>query len=149
MIKRKSYRIIGDLQSDKPSLVKVNYGKVYVIVKCKRQSSSLKSIENSLNAFIRGGVNNPEGLYYHLYSHVKMYPGNDFKVTCILETDNVYALLKAEQEELEKGKLNINFLNNQTEAYIPEYDFDEKSFGWISQNYVLNFRKWQKKRKVR
>ncbi|MEO7049658.1 MAG: hypothetical protein ABI091_30420 [Ferruginibacter sp.] len=146
-MKAKPYRIIGDLQSDKPSLVKVSYEKVYVIVKCKKQSSSLKSIENGLNAFIRGGNNNLQGLYFYLYDHVKRLPGGTFKVKCLMETDNVYELLKAEQEELDKGKLLTNFLNNQTEAYIPEYDFDEKSFGWISQNYVLNFRKWLKNRK--
>lgn len=148
MIKEKPYRIIGDLWSEIPSLVKITYGNKYVVVKCKKQSSSLKSIENSLNAFLRGGVNKPEGLYYHLFNYVKEHPSNHFKVTCILETDNIYHLLKAEQEELDKGKKNPRFLNNQTEAYIPEYDFDEKSFGWISQNYVLNFRKWFKKRKI-
>lgn len=148
-MKEKPYNIIGDLWSDKPSLVKISYGNKYVIAKCKKQSSSLKAIENSLNAFIRGGVNNPEGLYYHLFNYVKEHPSNRFKVTCLLETDNVYHLLKAEQEELDKGAHSPNFLNNQTEAYIPEYDYDEKSFGWISQNYVLNFRKWLKSRKTK
>lgn len=147
MIKEKPYKIIGDLWSETPSIVKVAYGNKYVIVKCKKQSSSLKSIENSLNAFIRGGVNNPEGLYYHLYNYVKEHPGNKFKVTCILETDNVYHLLKEEQDQLDNNKKNKNFLNNQVDAYIPEYDFDEKSFGWIGQNYVLNFNKWLKSRK--
>lgn len=146
MMKIKPYRIIGDLWSDKPSLVKVTYGNKYVIVKCKKQSSSLKSIENSVNAFIRGGSNRPEGLYYHLLNYVKAHPNNKFKVSCILETDNVYELLKAEQAEIDKGLNNPDFLNNQTETYIPEYDFDEKSFGWISQNYVLNFRKWLKRK---
>ncbi|MEO7046570.1 MAG: hypothetical protein ABI091_14765 [Ferruginibacter sp.] len=146
-MKEKPYRIIGDLWIETPSLVKVTYGNKYVIVKCKKQSSSLKNIENGLNAFVRGGVNRPEGLYYHLFNYVKAHPNNHFKVTCILETDNVYHLLKAEQEELDRGFLNPNCLNNQTEAYIPEYDFDEKSFGWINQNYVLNFRKWLKNRK--
>lgn len=147
-MKNKPYRIIGDLWSETPSLVKVTYGNKYVIVKCKKQSSSLKSIENGLNAFIRGGINRPEGLYCHLFNYVKEHPLNKFKVTCLLETDNVYELLKKEQEEIDKGLTDRNFLNNQTEAYIPEYDFDEKSFGWISQNYVLNFRKWLKSRKI-
>lgn len=147
MIKEKPYRIVGDLWSEKPSLVKVSYDNKYVVVKCKKQSSSLKSIENSLNAFIRGGANRPEGLYYHLFNYVKDHPGGHFKVTEILETENIYHLLKAEHEELGKGKNNPDFLNNQVEAYIPEYDYDEKSFGWISQNYVLNFRKWLKSRR--
>lgn len=143
----KPYRIIGDLWCEIPSLVKIKYGKKYVIAKCKKQSSSLKTIENSLNAFIRGGKNNPNGIYFHLFNYVKDNPDNKFEVTCILETENIYHLLKAEQQELDKGRNNPDFLNNQTEAYIPEYDFDDKSFGWIKQNYVLNFRKWLKSKK--
>jgi hypothetical protein len=146
-MKEKPYRIVGDLWCETPALVKIKYGNKYVIAKCKKQSSSLKSIENSLNAFIRGGKNNPTGIYYHLFNYVKEHPDNHFKVTPILETENVYELLKAEQQELDRGKNNPNFLNNQTEAYIPEYDYDEKAFGWIKQNFVLNFRKWQKANK--
>lgn len=149
MIKEKPYRIIGDLRSEKPSVVRITYGKKYIIVKCKKQSSSLKTIENGLNAFIRGGSNRPEGLYYHLFNYVKEHPSNSFKVICMLESDNIYELLKLEQSEIDKGLKDKNFLNNQTEAYIPEYDYDEKAFGWISQNYVLNFRKWLKSRKTK
>jgi hypothetical protein len=118
-----------------------------VIVKCKEAYSSLKRIENGLNSFIRGGVNNPDGLYFHLYNHVKKNPGKDFMVEILLESDNAYELLKFEQAELNKGIKDRSFLNNQTAAYIPAYNEDEKAYGWIPPHAVLNFRNWLKNNK--
>lgn len=141
----KPYVICGDNYAA-ASVVKIRYGNKYVIAKCKSQPATLRNIENGLNAFIRGGKNNPAGIYCHLFDYVKEHPDNKFKVETILETENAYALLKKEQEELDAGRGNPNFLNNQLEATIPEYDESTDTFGWISKNSVLNFRKWLKRR---
>ena len=126
------------------SVVKISYGKVYVIAKCKSQPDALKRIENGLNAFIRGGKNNPAGIYFHLYSYVQAHPDNKFKVTTLLESDSGYLLLKKEKQELDKGKSNPQFLNNQLEPLIPAYNDETDLFGWLKKNEVLNYKKWLK-----
>lgn len=128
-------------------VVKIKYGNKYVIAKCKSQPATLRNIENGLNAFIRGGKNNPAGIYFHLYNYVKEHPDNKFKVETLLDSENGYLLLKKEQQELNKGRINPNFLNNQTEAIVPTFNPDTDTFGWLKKNEVLNFKKWQKKQK--
>lgn len=141
----KPYIIRGNNWCDQ-SVVKIKYGNKYVIAKCKSQPATLKSIENGLNAFIRGGKNNPAGAYFHLFNYVKDHPGNKFKVDTLLNSPNGYLLLKKEQEELDAGRKNPNFLNNQVEAYVPAYNDETELYGWMTKNEVLNFRKWLKKR---
>lgn len=119
--------------------------KKYVIVKCKLAYNSLKNIENSLNAFIRGGKNNPDGLYFHFFNYIKKHPHKDFTVKVLLESDNAYELLKLEQQELYNGLSDRSFMNNQLEAYIPAYNEDNRAYGWIPGHAVLNFRNWQAK----
>lgn len=146
-MKEKPYIIRGDNYCDQPSIVKIKYGKKFVIAKLKHQSAGLKIIENALNAFIRGGKNNKEGIYYHLFNYVKEHPDNKFKVISLAESDNGYILLIREQHELDNNKRNPDFLNNQTQAYIPEYNSDTEMFGWLKKNEVLNFKKWLKHRR--
>lgn len=142
----KPYTINGDLQCHTPAVVKLRYGHVYVIVKCMRISQAMKNIENSVNAFARGGSNNPAGLYHHLLNYVAKHPDNDFKVETLLESDNAYLLLKREQEELDKGRKDPKFLNNQVTAYIPAYDEAKEAYGWIPKSAVLNFQRYLKQR---
>ena len=144
-MKPKPYRIVGSW-SISMCVVKVKYNTKYVIVKCKDSMKTLKMIENGLNAFIRGGKNNPAGFHFHMYNYVKDHPAGRFKVEYLLTTDNVYELLKREQEELDAGRDNPNMLNNQTEAYIQPYDPETDSYGWIPKNAYLNFNKWVKTR---
>ena len=130
------------------SVMKVTYDdKKYIIVKCKMAYNSLKSIENSLNAFIRGGINNPEGLYFHFFNYIKKHPHKNFKVEKLIESDNAYDLLKREQQELYNGLNDRSFMNNQVTAYIPSYNEDNKAYGWIPAHSVLNFNNWLKKNK--
>lgn len=143
LMKEKPYIIRGNTWCE-GSVVKISYGKVYVIAKCKSQPDALKRIENGLNAFIRGGKNNPAGIYYHLYNYVKDHPNNKFKVETLLESDSAYELLKKEHLELDKGKNNSCFLNNQTQPLIPEYNDETDMFGWIKKNEVLNYGRWLK-----
>ena len=152
----KPYIIRGNNYADS-CIVKVSYGmydnkaqraepKPFVIVKCKRQSGALKNIEDSLNAFIRGGKNNPGGLYFHLFNHVKNNPDQTFVVETILESDNGYQLLKTEQMLLDECATNPLCLNNQLEAYIPAYDEDNECYGWLTRQNVMLFHKYMKAR---
>jgi hypothetical protein len=148
-MKPKPYTIASGAMLAGSCVLKITYdGKKYVIVKCKEAYGSLKRIENSLNAFIRGGVNNPEGLYVHLYNYVKKNPHRDFKVEILLESENCYHLLKQEQIELDRGKSNKAFLNNQVFAYIPPYNDVTRAYGWIPPHAVLNFNNWLERTKA-
>lgn len=145
-MKHKPYVIASGALKTGSCIAKVTYdNKKFIIVKCKDAYGSLKRIENGLNAFIRGGINNADGLYFHLYNYVKKHPRKDFKVTILLESDNTYELLKREQVELDNGIGNKDFMNNQLSAYIPAYNDDNRSYGWIPPHAVLNFYNWFKK----
>lgn len=149
-MKEKLYIIRGNNHDDQPCVVKITYGNRYIIGKFKTQASGLKRIENAVNAFMRGGVNNPDGLYYFLLNYIKRQPDHTFKVKTLLSSDNAYELLKREQEEIEKGinDKSKKFLNNQKEAYIPQYNEDNEMYGgWIPRIAVLNFKNWMKARK--
>lgn len=143
----KPYTINGDLQCHTPAVVKLKYGQAYVIVKCMRISQAMKNIENQVNAFARGGSNNPAGLYHHLLNYVASHPENNFSVETLLESDNAYLLLKREQQELDLARKDPRCLNNQVSAYIPAYNEEKEAYGWISKSAVLNFKKWLKTRK--
>lgn len=154
----KPYIIRGDNYCDESCVVEISYGffdtkaqreapKPYVIAKMKKQAAGLKSIEDSLNAFIRGGKNNPGGIYFHLFNYVNDNPGQEFKVKTLLNIDNGYQLLKTEQLLLDAGRGNLLCLNNQLEAYIPAYNEDTKSYGWITRQNVMLFQKFMKARK--
>lgn len=147
-MKEKPYILRGDNYLETPCIVKITYGLKYIIVKCMSQPASLKTIENALNAYIRGGKNNPNGMYYFLYEYVKKHPGLDFHVETIFASTSGYQLLCREQEELDKGRSGKKMLNNQLEAYIPAYNQEKKMYGWIPPVDVMNFRNWRKKHKA-
>lgn len=175
-MKPKPYKINGnhDVSS---CVFKLFYGKYYVIVKAKTQIVTLTTIENLLAAYIRGGNEpNEEGMYYHLLMFVKRHPKRKFKVVSLMSNlsdqyankmylDWVgvknnkpsefiappiysgYELLKFEQEELDKCRKDKYCLNNNAEAYIPDFNQDTEMYGWISQGDALNFRNWVKRKK--
>lgn len=142
----KPFRLVGSVLK-KACVIKLKYQEKYVIVKVKDSMTGLKNIENGLNAFLRGGKINEGGLYFHLYKYVMEHPEGSFEVEYLLDSDNVYQLLKKEQEELDAGRSNPNMLNNQVLAYIPQYDHESGAYGWIPRNAVLNYRKWLKARR--
>lgn len=147
-MKTKPYIIRGPY-SVGSCVVKVTYdGKKYVIVKCMNAYQGLKRIEDGLNAFIRGGVNNPTGLYFHLFTYVKKHPHKKFDIEVLLESNSAYLLLKKEQEELDLGLTSKACLNNQTAAYLPAYNDEKKMYGgWIPPHAVLNYNNWMERRK--
>ena len=146
---QKEYILNGNNRMIFPAVVKIQYGKSghYVIAKCKTVSTTLRMIENSLNAFIRGGKNNPGGIYYYLFNFIKDNPGLKFKVTTLVESENGYDLLVREQEELDKGIGNPLFLNNQTTSYVPAFDEEKETYGWLTKNEVMNYNRFMKSRK--
>jgi len=142
----KQYIIRGNNYIDTPCIAKITYGKKYVIAKCKNLPATLKNMEDSLNSFMRGGKNNPNGLYYFLNEYVMKHPGLEFKVEILEKGDHPYKLLIREQLELEAGKKDL--LNNQKEVYIPTTLADNGMYaGWIRPIDVTNFRTWLKKHK--
>ena len=145
---KKSYVIASGNDKHGSCVVKITYdNKKYVIAKCKSAYDSLKRIENGLNAFIRGGTNNPDGLYFHFYNYIKRRPNKNLSVQVLLESESAYELLKLEHTLIQEGMKNKDFLNNQTEAYIPMYNDNTKAYGWIPTHAVLNFNNWRKKNK--
>lgn len=144
----KPFRIVGSLKHEM-AVAKVKYGDKYVIVKCKNSIKTLKMVENGLNAFLRGGKNNPEGFHFHFYNYIKAHPGGKIRVEYLSaeEETDAYKLLILEQEALDAGRHDPNMLNNQTLAYIPPYDEATGLYGWIPPGAVLNYRNWLKRRK--
>lgn len=147
-MKEKPFRIVGSLKHEM-SVAKVKYGDKYVIVKCKNSIKSLKSMENALNAFLRGGKNNPDGFYFHFFNHIKARPGDQIRVEYLSKVDetDAYAVLVLEQQALDAGLSDKNMLNNQFQAYIPPYDESSGLYGWIPPGAVLNYHNWMKRRK--
>lgn len=144
----KPYRIVGSIHHS-PGVAKVKYGDKYVIVKCKDSMKTLKAIENGLNAFLRGGKNNPDGFYFFFYVYIKDHPGGSIKVEYLSQVDetDTYKLLVLEQQALDAGRSDPNMLNNQTLAHIPPYDEATGLYGWLPPPAVLNYRNWLKRRK--
>lgn len=147
-MKDKPFRIVGSLKHEM-AIAKVKYGDKYVIVKCKNSIKSLKAMENSLNAFLRGGKNNPDGFYFHFFNHIKAHPGGRIEVEYLSkeEETDAYKLLILEQESLDAGLSDTSMLNNQIHAYIPPYEETTGLYGWLPPGAVLNYQNWIKRRK--
>lgn len=131
----------------KSCVYKLSFNDKYVIVKAKDHESSVNGIQKSLNQFMRDSElqRKPDNLYFHFFSHVEKEYEGKFVVDIILESDNAYELLKAEQIELDKSVLDKKCLNNTTLAYIPQFNELTGLYGWIKKQSVLNFKKWLKK----
>lgn len=140
-MKPKPY-VLGGKHSVGSCVLKLMYDNKFVIVKCKNMVTTLKGIENGLSAFIRGGTNNPEGFYFHLYNYVKANPDHKFSYEILLESDNGYELLKVEHTAIRKNIKNPDFLGNITCAHIAPYSEETQMYGWIKPIDILNFRKW-------
>lgn len=147
-MKPKPYTIASGAMLAGQCVLKITYdGKKYIIAKGKEGYATAKRIENSLNAFIRGGRNDPSSVYFHFFNYIKKHPHKEFNVEVLLESDSAYELLKREQQELDKGLTDKKFMNNQVNAYIPEWKEDLKMYGnWIPPHAVMNFRNWFKTR---
>lgn len=150
-MKEKLYRLVGSEKYRYDGCVlKVKYGDKYIIAKCKDSFLGLKGIENALHSFLRGGKNNPDGYYCHFFDYVKanLDPSKKMEVSYLSQPkDSPYKLLVIEQQELDKGLMDPNMLNNQRDAHISLYDEGTGLYGWISPADVLNFQNWKKRQK--
>lgn len=127
---------------------KLWYGdRKFVIVKCKDEYNSMKTIEKDLAAFIRGGVNRPDNMYFHLFNYVKANPNKQFIVETLLFGASGYELLKFEYEMLKAGRHDKNMLNNNTAPYIPQFKGETGMYGWISRPHVMAYQRWLKAHK--
>src|SRR5258708_7278374 len=130
-------------------LYKLAFNDRYVIVKAKDHQKSIESIQKSLNQFMRNSElqRKPNNLYYYFFTYVEKQKEGLFQVEILLESSNAYELLKSEQKALKEASKDKKCLNNNTEAYIPDYNEVTGMYGWIPKTAVLNFRKWLKSHK--
>ena len=127
-------------------LYKLSFNEKYVIVKAKDSQKSVEAIQKALNQFLRHSElqRNPNNLYYHFFLWISKHQKGVFALDTLLESDNGYELLKAEQLALNEARKDKNCLNNTTDAYIPAFNEETGAYGWISKSAVLNYRKWLK-----
>lgn len=126
-----------------PCVFRVTYGGKYIIVKGKTVAGSLFLIQKGYGWF-RESIVKPDTLYAHFYRHIKDNPRKRFSVSILLKTADTLALLKREQDELDKARFDQNCLNNAVESYIPKFNESTGLYGWLEKGSVLNFRKYLK-----
>lgn len=126
-----------------PCVYRLSYGGKYVIVKGKTLAGSLFFIQKGYGWF-DVVEKKDSALYGHFYTHIKETTAGRFRVRVLLKTANTYALLKREQNELDKGRYDQNCLNNNTEGYIPQYNEQTGLYGWLDKGSVLNFKNYLK-----
>lgn len=133
----------------KSCVYKLSFDKKYVIVKCKDHEQSIAVIQKALNQFLRGSEFQrlPHNLYSHFFSYVEKHKEGIFRIEILLESDNHYELLKREQFELDRDRMDKKCLNNTTMAYIPQYDEITGLYGWLKKPYVMAFKSWLKSKK--
>jgi hypothetical protein len=130
----------------KPCVYRLSFDDKYIIVKCKSHDQSIKTIQKSLNQFMRGSEfqQQKDNLYFYFYDYIRNKQSGTFRIEILIEDDNAYELLKVEQMELDKGRYNKDCLSNSIEAYIPLFNELTGSYGWISKSAVMLFKKWLK-----
>lgn len=125
---------------------KLSYAGKYVIIKGATLVGSLKIINNAYKQYNPKNERFAAHLYGHLFNHLfKTEDLGRFRIKTFAKLDGKttqYKLLKREQMELDKCRYDTNCLNNNVEAYIPAYNKNTNSFGWITTSAVANFKKY-------
>lgn len=134
-------------QKDVPGIVyRLSYGGKYVIVKGATLIGSLKIINNTYKQYDPNNERFSAHLYSHLFKHFFLTEDlGRFRIKTLAKLNSKigqYQLLKREQMELDKARYDTNCLNNNVEAYIPAYNNNTHSFGWINTSAVGNFKKY-------
>lgn len=127
------------------------YNSKYLVLKTKTLYWSVEKIKKGLHYFLKHTEHShdPKSLGYKLYNYVEDYPGNNFSIEVILQSDSAYELLRREQQELDKSKQDTNCLNVKFDAYAPRYmqsNKKDKPQTWIKRGTYLNFLRWKKTR---
>lgn len=127
-------------------LYRLSYAGKYIYIKGKTLAGSLIIIADTLASF---DINNKDRFKGHLYTHLFSHLMNDdcygrfrVKILTTAEDGDFYSLLKMEQSMIDRDRYNPKCLNNQVEAYIPQYSEKTDSYGWIPKSAVMNFKKW-------
>ena len=125
---------------------RLSYAGKFIFIKGKTLAGSLIILTDTLNSFSEGNDDRFKGhLYTHLFNHILDRPGGRFRVKIIATAEkdkDFYSLLKTEQMALDEFRYDSNFLNNQTEIYIPKYSEKTGMYGWIPKVAVMNFNRW-------
>jgi hypothetical protein len=125
---------------------KLSYAGRYIIIKGKTLAGSLIIIENAFVQFTPDKRRFSTHLYRHLFDHFFLTEDiGRFRIKTLAKLNaktNQYQLLKREQMELDKARYDTRCLNNEIEAYIPNYNKNTFSFGWIDTSSVANFKKY-------
>jgi len=131
-----------------PTLFKVYFGKKYLIWKGKSLLQSCQFLAEGIERFIRLQKTDDTDYLYHVCNHIK-------KTRCIQatvevidnsfmrtrngsESINGYAMLVEEQKLLDRAKNDLLCLNNNLEAYVPN---------WVTVAHKDKFAEYLKKKK--
>lgn len=135
------------LDSVNECVFRLSFKKKYIFVKGRTAVGALKTIFKAIGDYPgQKSKNLPED---NLNLHFIQYFWNEtrgytFRVKVILSSPNSTDLLKCEQTWLWKKKNDPNCLNNAIDAYIPLYNEETESYGWINKGNVLTFLRWKK-----
>ena len=128
-----------------PTVFKVWFGQKYLIWKGKSLLQSCSFLAESIERYMRLKKDIDTDYLYHVCNHIKRTRcikatveviDNSFMRTLKgAESINGYAMLAAEQKLLDKAKKDPNCLNNNMEAYVPN---------WITSAHKEKFEQYLK-----
>lgn len=125
-----------------PCVVKLHFGNRYLVLKCKNLKTTISIFNHNLKLYLRHRSIADDNLFCHSVKYISRQNISSGSVELILKTDNQYQLLVEEQNQLDAAAQDKNCLNNNFDAYIPEWDEDKQSYGWLSKAAVMNFKKY-------
>jgi len=130
-----------------PSIFKVWFGKKYLIWKGKSLLQSCEFLAEGIERFMRLKKTDDTDYLYHVCKHivrtrciratVEVIDNSFIKKKGDSESINGYGMLVMEQRLLDKAKNDADCLNNNAEAYVPN---------WIKKDHILKFEEFIKKR---
>lgn len=123
----------------------LSYSGKFIVIKGKTLVGSLIIIANTFNQYNSNSKRFKLHLYRHLYDHFIDNPNGRFRIKVLAKINKKtshYDLLKREQMELDKNRYNPLCLNNSIEAYIPNYNEETQTFGWLPRHSVMNFQRY-------
>lgn len=157
-----------DGRKDKKEVVyKLSYAGKFIIVKGKTLCGSLIIMRDAFEQFKDKHSSQYKmvhkkrwdgHIYKHWFNHILYHKGNNnkFSIHILYKSGNKinsipidsiepyvqYRLLKTEQNQLDKYRYDKKCLNNNLQAYIPVYNENTDSFGWINKIAVMNFKRY-------
>lgn len=125
---------------------KIHCWEKYIIVKAQTLFGSITSLNRDYDNFVRlqhKDFSGRHSFYIRFFTYRYNNPSLKVWIELILETKNAYQLLKREETELSEAITDVNCLNNNVHAYIPQKRTDGM-YGWIKPTWVLNFKRFTK-----